>query len=297
MQRRQLARTDVELSAIGFGSMRLRADERSAVDLLRKVHDAGITTVHSSSEYDSYDVTAAAIASLRREGRGFEHVVKLAEPSFDETGFDADRVSRAIDAELGALSAERIDVVQWMVRGHAAGDRESKERLVEEWSGEIEDTFAALRTAGKIGSVLLFPYVTPAVESLLGLRCVDGLCGYLNLAELELAPTVSAGTSCVALRPLAAGLLGAVEAENLPAPLEPKRANRAQALAALDIAPADLPQIALRFPLLSPQVASTIISISSAERLEQAVDWAAGVDPDAVAFDSMLTNLGRGPES
>ena len=55
--RRRLGSFDVELSEITFGSMRLPSsisDEAIWIDLLVDAYDRGITTIHSSDEYDSF---------------------------------------------------------------------------------------------------------------------------------------------------------------------------------------------------------------------------------------------------
>ncbi|MEM7093782.1 MAG: aldo/keto reductase [Actinomycetota bacterium] len=275
--RRTFGASGVELSEVAYGSMRLRGDRSANATLLSEMHDIGITTHHSSSEYDSYESYCDLVRRLRTEGRTIEHIVKLACPSFDESGFDPEVLRDRVEAELYALDTERLDVVQWMVRGDAAGDGDTKRAFARAYGAMVDGAFGGLIQAGKVGAVALFPYVQPPVEALLELDAVTGLCGYLNLLERELCELAGQGYPTIALRPLAAGLLGAQAAPEVPPPLEPRRARRADVLDELGIEALALPAAALRYPLSFDAVASQVVSISTSARLVEILE-ALGVD-------------------
>lgn len=211
----------VRVSPIAFGSMRLH--ERSLDDaaweaLLRASIERGVTTLHSSSEYESFPRFCGLVAHLR--GLPIQHVVKLADPHFSEAGFDTRRFEDRLDKYLAQLGADRIDVVQWMWRGdlndepgRLAGFAREQER--------IRATFDALRAKGKLGAVAPFPYTAAFAERIVatsGGPLCEGLAVYLNPLERELLPQIRAaaraGMGIVAIRPLAAGraLAGATAA-------------------------------------------------------------------------------------
>ena len=67
--RRRFGSSGIVLSTVAFGTMRLlapRFDARSASDLLIALHDAGVTSLHVSAEYDSWPVTCEAVRTLRK---------------------------------------------------------------------------------------------------------------------------------------------------------------------------------------------------------------------------------------
>jgi aryl-alcohol dehydrogenase-like predicted oxidoreductase len=211
----------VRVSPLAFGSMRL--DERGLDDaaweaLLREAIERGVTTLHSSSEYESYPRFCGLVARLR--GLPIQHIVKLADPHFGELGFDAARFEARVDAYLAGLGAERLDVVQWMWRGDLK--RESDRRTGLDWDrGAIRAAFDALRAKGKLGAVATFPYTAGFADRLIGGPggpLGEGLAVYLNPAEREMLPQIRAaaraGMGTVAIRPLAAGhaLAGATAA-------------------------------------------------------------------------------------
>jgi aryl-alcohol dehydrogenase-like predicted oxidoreductase len=201
----------VRVSPIAFGSMRIheRALEDAAWEaLLRDAFERGVTTLHSSSEYESYPRFCGLVARLR--GLPVQHVVKLADPHFGEAGFDAARLEARLDAYLAQLGAERIDVVQWMWRGDLK-DEPGRLAAFERERGAIRAAFDALRARGKLGAVAPFPYTAAFAERVIGDGdpLCEGLAVYLNPAERELLPQVRAaaraGMGVVAIRPLAAG--------------------------------------------------------------------------------------------
>jgi aryl-alcohol dehydrogenase-like predicted oxidoreductase len=206
----------VRLSPIAFGSMRIHEralDDAAWEALLREAIERGVTTLHSSSEYESYPRFRGLVARLR--GLAVQHVVKLADPHFGEAGFDAARLEARVDAYLGELGAERIDVVQWMWRGDLK-DEPGRLAGFDRERGAIRAAFDDLRRKGKLGAVAPFPYTAAFADRVIGggapggvAPLCEGLAVYLNAAERELLPQIRAaaraGMGVVAIRPLAAG--------------------------------------------------------------------------------------------
>ncbi|MCI0560874.1 MAG: hypothetical protein MN733_20510, partial [Nitrososphaera sp.] len=195
---------------LAFGSMRMLERSHGArrwANLLRRSAELGVTLWHSSDEYESFELFCETYRLVCRAG--FQHiilhVVKLAEPSFQQLEFDQRRLIKRVDSYLMKLGVDRINV-QWMWRGQLSDD---KRRLdsVSSQEAEIQSAFDQLRQEGKIGSVLPFPYTYAFAEWVLGRSWCDGLTCYLNPIEVEMLPltrvAAATGKSILALRPLA----------------------------------------------------------------------------------------------
>lgn len=211
----------VRVSPLAFGSMRIHEralDDDAWEALLREAIERGVTTLHSSSEYESYPRFCGLVARL--SGLPIQHVVKLADPHFGEAGFDAARFEARVDAYLAGLGAERLDVVQWMWRGDLK-DEPGRLAAFSRERGAIRAAFDALRAKGKLGAVAPFPYTAGFADRVIGGPATsgaaagqdsplcEGLAVYLNPAEREMLPQIRAaaraGMGTVAIRPLAAG--------------------------------------------------------------------------------------------
>jgi aryl-alcohol dehydrogenase-like predicted oxidoreductase len=266
--RRAFGRSGVELSALAFGTMRLMApkfDADSALALLLHLSDRGVTSFHVSHEYESYAFVCDALAALQRArpAAPIELIAKLAAPHFDETGFSAERLRERIEALLQRLPAERVDVVQWMVR-HTPNDDAPRLAILERDRLAVADAAERLKADGKIGAFAVFPYSEPFRRAALSDPLVDGLVDYLNPHELEAASWLDSvharEQGFVAMRPLFAGR------------------------AASDPTSVDA---ALSFPLLHPATAAIVVSLSDVAQANQAIA-AAVTRADPAGFSHAL---------
>jgi aryl-alcohol dehydrogenase-like predicted oxidoreductase len=270
--RRAFGASGVDLSALALGTMRLtppRFDAAGALTLLLHLADRGVTSFHVSHEYDSFDFVCEALAGLRRArpAAPIELIAKIAAPHFDETGFLAERFSARIEALLHRLPAERVDVVQWMVR-LTPNDDAPRLAVLERDRVAVAETSLRLKAQGKIGAMAVFPYSEPFRRVALAEPFVDGLVDYLNPSELDAARSLDAlhtrGQGFIALRPLFAGKL-------------------AQDRAAVDAA--------LSFSLLHSATAAMVVSLSDLRQADQAIA-AAGAQADRDAFGRALAGYG-----
>lgn len=236
----------MRVSPLAFGSMRIHErelDDAAWEVLLRAAHERGVTTLHSSSEYESFPRFCSLVGRLH--GLPFQHIVKLADPHFGEAGFDARRFARRIDEYLVQLGIDRIDVVQWMWRGDLQ-DEPGRLAGYARQRDEIAAAFAALRAAGKLGAVAPFPYTAGFADQTIGL--CEGLAVYLNALEHEMLPQIraaaAAGMGIVAIRPLAAG----------------------RAIGA------STPAACIRGVLREPGVATAVVTFSSRAHLDELLD-------------------------
>jgi aryl-alcohol dehydrogenase-like predicted oxidoreductase len=262
--RRAFGRSGVELSALALGTMRLappKFDAAGALALLLHLADHGVTSFHVSHEYESFGFVCETLAALRqaRPGAPIELIAKLASPHFDETAFSAARLREGIEALLRRLPAERVDVVQWMVR-HTPNEDAPRLAILQRDRDAIAQGAAQLKTEGKIGAFAVFPYSEPFRRTVLPAPFIDGLVDYLNPRELEAAAWLDGlqarGQGFAAMRPLFAGEV----------------ARDSASIAA-----------ALRLPLLHPATATIVVSLSDARQADEAIA-AAQTAPDAEAF-------------
>jgi aryl-alcohol dehydrogenase-like predicted oxidoreductase len=263
MQRRTLGDSGVDLSALTFGSMRMEAypaPDAHWERLLLYLIDAGITSFHSSQEYGSYRRFCRLIKKVRRMRPSVRvrHIVKLAAPNFDERRFHASLFRTQVESELKNLGADTLDVVQWLVRQTSSPNSEERRlAILREALPDLEAEWTALRAEGKVGALTSFPYTPPFAKEVLKPKICNGLTSYLNPAELDygdlLDGLAARGQGFIAIRPLGAGKFRDV-------------------------------RVALRFVLLHPAVASTILSVSSISHAEEAVAGVHSVPVDAAEF-------------
>jgi aryl-alcohol dehydrogenase-like predicted oxidoreductase len=288
MERRAAGASGVDLSALAFGSMRMEvysAPDSHWERLFLLLLDAGVTTFHSSSEYESYPRFCRVLKKVRRTRPGppIQHIVKLAAPHFNEQRFDASLFRERVDSELKNLGAESLSVVQWLLRQTPNSDearlavfRDSSDALAAEWE--------SLRVAGKVGALTTFPYTQRFAAEALDLKVCSGLTSYLNPAELEYASWLDRmferGQGFIAIRPMFAGkLLETPEIEDRAQLLDEIRGGRSRA------------EFCLRFALLHPGVSSAIVSLSSLAHAQETIAAVNSVRPDPAEFRRIVKML------
>ncbi len=200
-------------SQLVFGSMRMHEAGKSVsewADFFLAIHDRGIRVLHSSDEYDSYALFCATLALVRKRAPSckFDHIVKLAEPSFDDTGFQQARLDRRVSSYLKTLQSDHIRDIQWMSRQDLKDDSQRIASMIGSMD-EITRSFEALTSRGQVSRWLCFPYSLGFAEALLSASSIDGFAVYRNAHEREYDALVeklpAAGKTCLAIRPFAAG--------------------------------------------------------------------------------------------
>jgi hypothetical protein len=277
-KRRTLGPGGPSLSQVSYGSMRMAAgpDRPDPAKLLLELHDAGIDTHHSSSEYESYLTYLAALEALTATGRSVQHIVKLAEPGFDDTRFDAPRLVAAVDCRLRELGVEQIAVLQWMCRTPEPTSDPATAVVLHDQRVEIDEAFLYLERSGKVGAVAVFPYTIgfqAIFDHELGVRPA---CTYLSLFERQHLHLLDGDRPFVALRPFAGASVRVVDSEEASV-LESSADRRHRAT--------------LEYPLLHPAVATTVVSVNRAHHVATAIDCAVNADADRARFEQITAAL------
>jgi hypothetical protein len=158
------------------------------LDFLRSIYHQGIRILHTSMEYNSFPLLCEVLRQLREDGITFHHMVKLAEPSFDESDFSEDRLSVKLHLYQQMLGTDCIDNVQRMWRC----DLENPTRRLEKFNqvcSIIEAFFAELKTIGCANKIVCFPYTQNFADIAVTLSSLDGLAVYWNPDESRLFTT------------------------------------------------------------------------------------------------------------
>lgn len=182
-------------------------DVAGAARLIDHALDLGITSFHCSSEYETFPLFEEAWR--RRRNRGAASVIaKVAVPHFGEPRFCARTFREKVDFYLKALSLERLEVVQWLLR-YELREEAARQRILTESEEEISALVEELKRSGKIAALVSFPYTQGIAEAVLGMDFCDGLAVYVNPLEREMDSMIqsadSLGKGVVAIRPYAAG--------------------------------------------------------------------------------------------
>lgn len=205
--------TKIPASAIIYGTMRMLEKSRSIsdwADFLREIHQAGIRTLHSSDEYESFPLLCEALSTLRRENPGlvFRHVVKLAEPSFDDRAFSQQRLTQKLEGYRLALGVRQLSVVQWMWRADLTNESKRQSDFHSE-AAKLEAAFTEVRAQGLVDEVVCFPYTPGFALRALEFDWLDGLAVYRNPNEPEYNDALNGAAARDALayviRPFAGG--------------------------------------------------------------------------------------------
>jgi predicted aldo/keto reductase-like oxidoreductase len=196
-----------------FGTMRLSEVERSIedwVDFFQNVYAMGITSLHSSSEYDTFPLLCEILRELAKADNSpkFRHAVKLAEPSFDDSGFDAARLAEKVAGYCAAFGVSCIHDVQWMWRHNLSNDGDRIDAFKRKLP-TLTDAVESLKSQGKIERFFCFPYSPAFANEALRAAVVDGLTVYRNAQETEydaaIGDCAEFGKRVLVIRPLNAG--------------------------------------------------------------------------------------------
>jgi aryl-alcohol dehydrogenase-like predicted oxidoreductase len=275
-----------------------RVSLTEAVQLFEFLSANSPATFHSSHEYPFHSYFCEALSTFRQRNPGREiiHIAKLASPHFDEVEFSRSIFKNRIDTQLKALGADRLDIVQWLVR-HTPNEDTPRLVILERCQEELASITKELITLGKIGALAVFPYSEAFAEKALLLPECQGLATYLNLSELEMVPLLDSmfeqGQGFITIRPLLAGL---ITPDGLQKPLpnleQEKRRNHLSAtFETLNIEKNRIPEFSLRFSLLHPAVTSVIVSISSIKHAEPLLKAALEVEPDRESFAKLASSF------
>lgn len=285
----------------GLGSMPdtygYAVDEARARATLDAIFDGPVNFIDTSRNYGMGRSEERIGAAIRARGglpKGFIISSKLDRDA--DNRFDAAQAQRSLEESLKALGVSSIDLLHLHDPEYAADLTEVTRK------GGAVDALFRMKEQGLCKAVGLAAGRTDIMMPILRDWDFDALISHNRYTLLnrhaqpmfELAK--AKGTVILNAAPYASGILakGASNAplySYMPAGDDIKsRANAIEALCARHGVP--MGAAALQFSMRSPHVASTIIGVTTPERVQQTMAWAAHAIPDAlwkdlesVAFD------------
>ena len=198
MERRELGRTGLHVSVLGFGGSEVgfeRAEPGRVRRLLHQVLDAGLNVIDTAECYvDSEALIGAAVRGRRREVFLF---TKCGHPRGFGTGdWRPASLLRSIERSLGRLGAEAVDLVQL----HSCSEAELRRG----------DAIAALETARERGMTRYIGYSGDGAAARYAVETgrFDTLQISVSIADQEaidlvLPHATARGLGVIAKRPLA----------------------------------------------------------------------------------------------
>ena len=201
-----------------FGTMRMNEHSFSLldwVDHLRFLNYHNIEWLHSSYEYNSFELLCEVLEQLKSDHNiCFKHLVKLGEPDFNNNKFSSKRLIKKIELYQSKLKVNTLDAIQWMWRSSINNDDARIIKFEKSWS-EINLTFQKLKFSGKVKSFYCFPYTTNFAFKSKESKLFDGYTLYRNYYEKDYEKFISRlpNNSVIAIRPFYAGR-GFVEGNN-----------------------------------------------------------------------------------
>ena len=301
MQYRRLAGTDLDVSVLCFGPTRTgsadpgddarnRAGERAFLAAL----DAGMNFVHSSYEYRRGSMaTIGSVLKSHPKRKDIHHVVKVPVPDFEDNGtFSEAKFRLRVEEALQLFGADRIAVLQWMWRS-TPNDNDRRLPMLPKVIDDVSAVFEKMRSEGKVGYLMTFPYTIEAGKAALALNRFCGLIGYFNLLTLELSDILpeleKRGQGFIALRPLYEGLLtdkrrslASLSADDRLHAREIHELYELREIVARTFADEigdSMTRFALQFPLYSAATASVAVGLNTEDQVRSAISMVDGVRP------------------
>lgn len=286
MEYRQLGRTGLKVSMLGYGASPLggvfaRIDEDQGIRAVRTALDLGVTIIDVSPYYG--DTVAETL--LGRALRGVDRssyvlATKVGRYGVDTFDFSAARVTASVWESLRRLGTDYLDLIQ--CHDVEFGDLT---QIVEETVPALD----ALRDTGLVRHVGITGYPLGALARVADQVAVDTILSYcrytlLDRALLDAAPAWKArGVAIMNASPLGMGLLSRRGGPAWhPAPPRLRGASAAAAKLCAERG-VDIAQVALRFAVEPAAFATTFVGSADPDEMARNIAWATeALDADLV---------------
>jgi hypothetical protein len=189
-----------------------RKDINAWVEYLTILYENGVDTLHSSVEYESFQLLTEVLRLISKKSDRikFKHVVKLADPTFNEEYQSYNRIRKRIEEYTNALNCSQIEMVQWMWRNDLNNDEVRVSKFTESLQ-ELDTEISKIKNDGLVNRFLCFPYTLNFGIASLESSVIDGFMVYRNPCEMEfqhlLDEAYKKSKDVYSIRPLAAGSL------------------------------------------------------------------------------------------
>lgn len=263
MEKRQFGKTDMQVSALGFGGAEIGkgVDVKDVADLLNVALNQGLNVIDTAACYNSSEELIGKAVSHRRSD--FYLFTKCGHSSgIDLPDWDPKLLEQSIDRSLRRLGTDYVDLLQL----HSCSEEILRR-------GEVIEVLQKARDAGKARYI---GYSGDRNHALYAVQCgaFDSLQTSVNIAdqeaiELTIGEAKKRGMGVIAKRPIAnAAWRHGVKPD---VPYWHTYWERLQTLN-YDFLQGDLSQsvaVALKFTLAIPGVSTAIVGTSNPKRWEQ----------------------------
>lgn len=159
------------------------------VKLFITMFENGVDTLHSSSEYESFELLCEVLNRVSKKSDliKFKHVVKLADPSFDEIYSNYDRIEARVIEYSDKLKTNQIETVQWMWRADLKNDSQRVSKFTES-AEDLNNKVSDLKKKGLFKKFFCFPYTIDFGMASIEVNEIDGYTVYRNPNETEMDP-------------------------------------------------------------------------------------------------------------
>ena len=300
MEYRNLYGTDIDLSAVAFGSVTFAASaERPDIDTeegKRALHlalDQGVNCIHTSYEYK----TRYAVREVLRERNATKkvhHIAKVPCPDFNfGRQWDPKIMTRHVEDALRDMDADRIDIVHWILRDDTVNDAEKSAAALHAIKDDVVATFEKLRDQGKAAYLTAFAYTHEFATAAAQTGLFPAVIFYYNMYNTCFLPCLDAvrkqGMNVITFRPLHSGLLTEkrrnvetlssadkwMQSEHGRQTLQ----NRDALLSNAGVSPEDLTVFALKFSLSLPLTATVVSGMNTREQVRHVLSAVDGDYP------------------
>ncbi len=323
VEQRNLGRTGLSVSAIGFGcgsvgGLMVRGDQRDQVTAVQRALDAGITYFDTAPSYGN-GVSEESLGRVMRELGARDRVVvgtKLRLAPGDLADVKG-AVSASLEASLRRLQMDHVDLIQ--VHNQLAGSSDDGGLGAGDLVGPVVD---AIRDAIAGGLARFAGFTglgeTSAILSAIESGRLDTMQSYFNALNPSagfagrsggaqdfggaIDAAASRGLGVIAIRVLAAGAVAGPERAPNAGGSGGARAGggdfegdvaRGQRLAPLarELGLENGAELAVRFALAKPGVSTVMVGLSTLDQLDDALRWAEKGPLSASAVESVLKSL------
>jgi len=290
MKYKQLGRTNIQVSAVGFGSVEIgqnygiyipgdygKPDEKNAIRLIEMAIDSGINLFDTAASYgDSEKILGRAIGS--HPNCYIATKVNIPPEGSNSLKF----ISASINQSLHNLNREYLDIIQVH---NATLTVINKTNIIE--------ILLKLRKEGKIRFIGASVYESENAMGVINADCFDVLQIAYNILDQRMADKVipSAAQSGIGIFSRSAYFKGVLtaKAEHLPKSCLPLKKASAKVKDVLNMSKwEELTSFALRFCLSTKGINSVLVGIRTPEELKFAVEAEkTGILPKAI-FNRLL---------
>lgn len=276
MQYRELGKTGLQVSILGFGASPLGSvfreiDEQEGVRSVHTAIDLGVNLIDVAPFYGITKAETVLGRALREIPRD-RYILSTKVGRYGSTDFDysAKRVTASIDESLSRLNVDMIDLIVCHDIENGSLDQ------------IIEETIPALRRVQETGKVRfigisglplkIFSYVTARTE----LDFVLSYCHYTlhNTSLVNLLPDLKAkNLGIINASPFCMGLLTERGVPDWHPAKPDVRAAVAEAARLCRSQEVDIAKLALQFSASHPDVASTLVGIDSRAQITTNIQW------------------------